>query len=253
MESTIKKIHTGLTVFFIFTATLFVAIYFPLTYQTCQQTINRVDYYVENTTCFCNTNVGSNTAFAKKMVEESSWGRSLNGTGLGKMLNNNGNDLRINIYPIAQWIQNYYGYIFTNKITQISFNALEFNDPFEINDPFQTIHICIIKNGTESIFYDSFDSCLNKILEFFPNFDPIFTLDYNNEVYQEICGGISYCEVNFCSSSSIVNIILFCGSIVTSMYTLIRVIKYFVRITLIHYHKKKQEKIEIDSPVYRAV
>lgn len=253
MEAVIKKVHIGLTVFFVFSAVLFVAIYFPLTYQNCQETINRVDYYVENTTCFCNTNVGSNVIFAKKMVEESDWIKALNGTGLGKELDNNGKRLRINLFPISLWNQNYFGYMFTNKITRFTLNTLEFYDPLKINTELQTVYLCLIIDGNQSHYLNTTEACFNKIVEFFPDFDPIFTYDYNNKAYQEICGGISYCEVKFCSSNSIVNIILFCGSIITSIYTLIRVIKYLVRITLTYCHKKEQAKIEMDSPAYRAV
>lgn len=256
MEDQVKKVNSALTAVFIVSSVLFVSIYFPISYQNCNETINRVDSYVENTTCFCENNVGFDPNIITKMLSSTPWGKALNGTGLGEVTYYNGTRINVNIYPIIRWIKYYHSHYFTNKIIKLEIDTLSFNDPYELFQPGEKKMLCIINYIDDKLYkeYNTTEDCIDNIRKPFPDFEPILTLDFNNEFYQNVCGDISYCEVHFCPTNSIVNIVLFCGSIVTSMYTLVRVLKYLFRITYEKYKKNKNEKIEMKySENYQAV
>lgn len=250
----LEKFRIGLTLSFVFTSVLFVSIYFPLTYQNCMTTINRVPEYTEGHDCFCNNNVGATETMGRSIILASEWGKRMNGTGYANDIPYGDFFVFIAIYPVIQWNTRYYQFMFSKHINKIKFNSLEWFDPYDLINPKPSDNLCsIAKSSSYSIWNFSSNNsteCIDTIRSFFPNFEPEFEIDYTkNEVYERTCGGISYCEVQFCPTNNVVSIILFCCSIITTIYTLMRVINYSVSSVHAHYEKKKGNKEPLNNSV----
>jgi len=246
-KENLKTVQIVLVSLFVLSSVVFFCVYFPLTYQTCTETINRVEEYIPDHTCFCKNNPGPAAAVARKMLTESQWFKQFN---VSEYQNNiiypvNNMTVVMTFYPLLYWLRSYYPIEMTNKIMTINMDSLIFNDYLNIYSKDDLMFTCRIverySNNTERIFfYNQTEICNDRILSYNPIFNSTYYIDYeSNQSYREACGGITYCEVAYCSTNAAINIVLFCCSIITTIYTVTKVINF----TIVYFFRKKYKDI----------
>jgi hypothetical protein len=243
---------------------IFVVVYLPIQLQICGETLVQTNEYVENATCFCKTNVGASTQLGQAIFKNTSFYEQFPKypyyydivTVKSISIAKDGYMATMHVPFISHYMKYYYGIEWTNQLIH-DFNISIFGYdtdgyasiyntngsdfacsgavytypvPVNVTDPYFDI-----LNQTYSV-----DECLAFNRKYFgDDFMTYINVNYlDNKEYQDNCD-LDYCYIKQCTSSSVVSLCLFCCSIISSIYTALRVVKHILKF----FHKKETNKV----------
>ncbi len=240
----VKILNNARLVLFILTAIIFLSIYLPKQIAVCNQTLNRTPDYVYNASCYCKNNVGSVPSLGQAMILNSTWATQFDYTASffnAYLLVNtkDGSTFDIVSFGIPSYMNYYYGLEWTtNLVHEKTLSMFEIYDPLGFASslkPNTLTGYCSVTffNGSGGGFYHSdvpsVEECISYISPQYPEgFNPNITLGYSmNNFYREACD-LDYCEIPYCSASGQTTIGFFVATVLGTMYTALRVVKFTI-------------------------
>lgn len=228
------RVNLSLIIFFVVSIIVFTCIYAPIQLTTCNQNIVRVPEYTNNSACFCSTNIGSSQSMAIQIINStdfsSQFTRNYNPKVPAFRINDvNGSDVIIFSDVIKNYLENYWIVKWSESLIHEEIHIFDLRrDPSGIIP--SILGKCVFQHaiGQFEFIFETKDDCLDHILKYVPSFNPLLKISYNeNEVLRNFCT-LDFCEINQCLPSQQFNIILFCITIASVMFTFFKICKFFI-------------------------
>lgn len=256
-EKNNPKLSLFLSAIYLFSVTIFVVVYLGFQIPICNTTINRVDYFVRDTNCYCTNSLGSNIGIWAEIISNTTFYKQFDKIAPQMLVTspivqtvafniNMTHYVYIAIKSFQPFFNNYPQYLFANKLTNYSFDLFAFDDPLGLGTAIPESNY--MKNNSCGIsyswtsgltLYQDPNACLEKVREYKEDFEPKLILSYDNPILQKFCG-LDYCEVQFCPIDSIVEMVLFCIATASAIFLLFKVIYHFL---MYLYHERKEPTI----------
>lgn len=239
-----RIVELSKTAILIIASVIFLCIYLPSSISSCNKTPNDEDIYIYNASCYCKGNVGASSVIGQSIIQTSEWFVQFDNTimnaanlfVLQTITKTKGNySFSIQTQGIPAYLQYYYPIEWSNILVHNFTMSM-----FDLYDPQGFLpevvknwpYVCTINyktNGisTQVINSNSTQFCLDKTMEFMgTSFNPYMTIGYSmNPTYASACN-LQYCEINYCPDMQLLTIALFCVTIMTAIYTALRVLKH---------------------------
>ncbi len=246
-----KTFRLVLAYCFAIASTIFVIVFLPLSFSSCSHTINQVPQYIENSTlCMCQQNIGVSPQIGAKIINATSWFQQFNGvstpSGLDFIISNvnNVSDLIIQVDSVGLWLNFYFPIIWTNQLTTSQIDMFHLDDYLDIVDVPRFPYSCFIVYNQTGKMYNSSNECLSAIRSIIPDFNNMIEISYSdNPVVQSACGTLLYCQQAFCPSSTVVSTLLLTLSVVSAIFTFLKVV-YYVSLFFLN-RKEKKSRVSI--------
>jgi len=237
----IRIINNTRLILFLLAALIFISAYLPQQIASCNQTLNQTPNYVENATCYCKGNVGISIYIGQAMIRNTTWYQQFGAYqtdffNTGAIVKTIGNATITMVFrSVNDYLTYYYPIEWSNVVNHEIILPMFANISAYSNLEFPILpsgEVCffVIQNLSEFNQIGGFseDECNEIIQELIPGFDTNITLRYSeNYAYQEFCK-LDYCQISYCSTSQQITMGFFVATVLSTIYTALRVVKFTI-------------------------